>query len=284
MNPLSVVLVLLAAASFPRSSSRAEHVLRTVRSDQIDGIVEHACLLVGIPPCSESLLTLLSTLSTAYNNDSTVYIALLEQNPNHVVKGIKWSKASQKSNQTGNIAFFRKKVADRSCLLTPPAVSYADPYPGPLSADALVTFLNEQCDGFRTMSGGTTPAGILHEQIMGNLYHIPEPVSKCARLKTLPTKEEFFWKYLTRSQPVVIEGAVRDWPAMKKWSMSHLEERFGEKEVHIKMTKDGCYEGVESASLWPGYSEEWIPEKVRKQLQFPDLVVVRPATPPSCRY
>ena len=275
MNLFRSVVFLLVLASFSSSYNRPDDLLRTISYAEIDSIVESSCLLVGL---QQSSLPLLINVSVVYENDNTVYIGLLENTGNQLYSSLKWSKGSREVSQRTNLAFFPKKVKDRSCLLVPPSAAQAEAYPGPLTAAALVQFLNERCDGFRTVSGGISPAGILHSHIMSNLYHAPSRKSSCTRLKTLPTREEFFTNYLSRSQPVVFEGAAKNWPAMKKWTMSYLEQKYGEKEVHIKMTRDGCYEGVEAASLWPGYSEQWIPHEVRQQLKFPDMVVVRPAT------
>ena len=264
------MLLLLVLASFSSSN-----LLRTIRYAEIGSIVESSCLLVGL---QQSSLALLINVSVVYENDNTVYIALLENTGNQSYSSLKWSKGSRQVGQKTNLAFFHKKVMDRSCLLVPPPIPQAVAYPGPLSAAALVQFLNERCGSFRTVSGGISPTGVFHSHIMSNLYHTPAHRTGCTRLKILPTRQEFFSNYLTRSRPVVFEGAAKNWPAMKKWSMSYLEQKYGEKEVHIKMTRDGCYEGVEAASLWPGYSEKWMPQEVKQQLQFPDLVVVRPAT------
>ena len=60
--------------------------------------------------------------------------------------------------------------------------------------------------------------------------------------------------------------------------MQYLREKYELKDVHVKLTEHGEFEGVESAFLWPGYTPDWIPLEVREKLPFPDLVVVRPAT------
>lgn len=62
-----------------------------------------------------------------------------------------------------------------------------------------------------------------------------------------------------------------------KWKNELIREKLSEKSVHIKLTPKGDFEGVEPAELWEDYETLKIPEQVKKQLDFPDLVVVRPA-------
>ena len=53
---------------------------------------------------------------------------------------------------------------------------------------------------------------------------------------------------------------------------------FGKNQVHIKLTSDGVFEGCEKAKHFSNFKSFKIPDYVAKQLPFPDLVVVRPAT------
>ena len=94
----------------------------------------------------------------------------------------------------------------------------------------------------------------------------------------MPQRHAFFQEYLLRSRPVVIENAISNWPAIRKWTTNYFYKKYGSQEVHIKLTPNGNFEGVESGKLWGDYKENWIPERVKSQLLFPDLVVVRPAT------
>ncbi|XP_072034515.1 uncharacterized protein [Amphiura filiformis] len=102
-------------------------------------------------------------------------------------------------------------------------------------------------------------------------------IPKCDRI-SVPTWNMFFSRYLKRSKPVVIEGAVNHWPAMHKWTTEYLRSKYGKKEVHIKLAPNGHFEGVEKASLWEDYDSFNIPQDVKVALRYPDLVVVRPAT------
>ncbi|XP_023931467.1 jmjC domain-containing protein 7 [Lingula anatina] len=94
----------------------------------------------------------------------------------------------------------------------------------------------------------------------------------------MPTKEEFFHEYVKRSKPVIIRGTMKDWAALSKWTTDYFKERYLHEEVHVKLTPNGDFEGVEKAELWEDHKTFTIPTDVKKQLHFPDLVVVRPAT------
>ncbi|XP_006818312.2 bifunctional peptidase and (3S)-lysyl hydroxylase Jmjd7-like [Saccoglossus kowalevskii] len=95
---------------------------------------------------------------------------------------------------------------------------------------------------------------------------------------SMPSKEIFFNNYLKRSKPVIITGAMDDWDAITKWSNEFLREKYGKKEIHIKLAPNGEFEGCEPAEVWESYQTFSVPEIVKSQLPFPDLVVVRPAT------
>ena len=76
---------------------------------------------------------------------------------------------------------------------------------------------------------------------------------------------------------------------MKKWTSEFLATKFGSKMVRVAFAPYGEYEGCEKAENFDDFKEFTFPDAVKSQLQFPDLVVVRPAfreilSPPSWRY
>ena len=93
-----------------------------------------------------------------------------------------------------------------------------------------------------------------------------------------PNRDDFFHDFLKISKPVIIKNAIEDWPAYTKWTNAYFNEKYGNKKVHIKLTPSGEFEGVDFASQFDNYRHFKIPNSVRKQLLFPDQVVVRPAT------
>lgn len=99
---------------------------------------------------------------------------------------------------------------------------------------------------------------------------------KCEKIP-MPFRNEFFHKYLKISKPVIITGALDNWQALSKWTNTFFRKNYGKRKVHIKLTPDGEFEGVESATLFENFDDFKIPTTVLKQLPYPDLVVVRPA-------
>ncbi len=283
--------------------------LHRISLASLGGVLEHSCALLAIPPYysnSVQTVALFTQLTVIFKDDPNVFIGLLvphnlEQNFTansgastttkftnaSLIDEIAWKPAylqqvdqmkAQMDKPGPKLAFYQREPRDRTCLMMPPKTKFqAEPYSGRLIVEMLVQFVNEKCDAFRTPKGTLTAAGLFHEHIMKHLY-IPKEMSEdCKRIK-MPQTASFFQEYFFRSRPVVIEDAVKDWPALIKWTPDYLRSLYGEKAIHIKLTEDGNFEGVESAKDWAGYRDDWIPESVKKQLPFPDLVVVRPAT------
>lgn len=55
-----------------------------------------------------------------------------------------------------------------------------------------------------------------------------------------PSREEFEERYVRRSRPVILRGAIGDWPAMSRWSTGYFRERFGDREVPVVRVKNGA--------------------------------------------
>ena len=299
MVKLLVVLLSLCAplltleggstSSWIPPESRGSGHLHQLQLRELTGVLESSCVLACVPPqCDLYVQALLLELSAVFKYDDAVIIA--EVSGANVSSEVKWKAGFDRVTNgddapSARIAFYAREPKDRTCLLISPTVRaqfQAEPYVGPLELETLVQFVNEKCGVYRTVSGALTHTGLFHEHIMRNLYHHPSTTTassmgECKRIQ-VPSKFEFFQEYLLRSRPVVIENATGNWVAMKTWTMEYFRQLYGDREVHIKLTEDGVFEGVESATLWDGYREDRIPKEVVDQLDFPDLVVVRPAT------
>ncbi|KAK6191959.1 hypothetical protein SNE40_003525 [Patella caerulea] len=221
-------------------------------------------------------------------------------------------------NKHDRIIIFQKVVKDRSCLhkipeLKPNIIEFE----ATVTIENLVNFINEHCFTYKSTDGSLSFEGLHRLEILRTLHHV-ENISNlnmgkmyedsqtltCAgshdnnschssnehnlfRLSKIPECERikmedpmnFFHEYLKISKPVIIEGAMEKWKSYK-WTEKFFRKHYGKKEVHIKLTSGGDYEGVESVSLWENYTafSDNIPLEVKLQLKFPDLVVVRPAT------
>lgn len=250
--------------------------LRSTHVANLSRVLASQCALLCVLPCSPYVTSVLTQVNQVFLKDSSVHIGFLSTNSTSTPSDIIWKTAPP--DKPTQLAFYSKEVVDRTCILSPPKSSFkATPYNGQIVPELLVQFLNEKCGTYRTVTGGLDGAGLFHSFIVDNLYHLEDMNVNCPRIQ-MPDQQTFFQQFLFRSKPVIIENGLKDWPAMQKWTVNYLREMYGSKRVHIKLTPDGDFEGVESATLWEGYRDDWIPEGVRSQLQFPDLVVVRPAT------
>ncbi|QRK06190.1 cupin-like domain-containing protein [Archangium violaceum] len=50
--------------------------------------------------------------------------------------------------------------------------------------------------------------------------------------------EEFFTRYYFGHRPVVLQGLMEDWPALRRWSLDYIRETCGEAEVEIMSGRD----------------------------------------------
>ncbi len=258
-----------------QDTTRYSPNLHFVQPSDLSNILYSSCALLAVPPYDIDVQTLLAKFGRIFQNDEQVLIGQFINIENS--SQLLW-KVVTTSHDRSLLAFYAKERRDRTCLLTPKKKQFfAELYVGRLQLEALVQFINEKCGVFRTAGGNLNSAGLFHQHIRKNLYQPAKPVDRCKRIR-MPEKSEFLREYLLRSRPVVIENAVDEWPAMQKWTMEFLHKELGSKEVHLKLTPDGVFEGVENAALWSENHEDWIPEAVRSQLEYPDLVVVRPAT------
>ena len=246
---------------------------RSIHVANLSKVLVSQCALLCVLPCSPSISSVLMHVNQVFLTDPSVFIGFLSTStPGDII----WKTTPP--GKPAQLAFYSKEVLDRTCILSPPKSTFkAIPYVGQVVPELLVQYLNEKCETYRTITGGLNGAGLFHSFIMENLYYLEDMNVVCPRIQ-MPDQQTFFQEFLFRSKPVIIKNGLKDWPAMQKWTADFLREVYGRKRVHVKLTPDGEFEGVESATLWEGYRDDWIPEVVRSQLQFPDLVVVRPAT------
>jgi hypothetical protein len=59
-----------------------------------------------------------------------------------------------------------------------------------------------------------------------------------------PSAARFESEFVRPSRPVILEGAIGDWPAMRKWSLDYFKREFGERELPIIQEKDGAHYDV----------------------------------------
>lgn len=175
---------------------------------------------------------------------------------------------------------------------------------------SLIDFVNIECETYITENGSLSEQGVHREEILrerfyvknisnvqfkdafhpncftegefceanrNQVYHDEAKLPECERLESLPSKDEFFHKFVKKSKPVIFKNILRDWPAFTKWSNAYFRKTFGEKHIRFQMSPNGDYEGVEPIGLWENAQQDELPLSFKDRLSFPDLVLVRPA-------
>ncbi|XP_028404922.1 bifunctional peptidase and (3S)-lysyl hydroxylase JMJD7-like [Dendronephthya gigantea] len=266
--------------------SQEDRDLDRISLHDIEQITRRSCVLAGLPfaeSLNDHFLNVLRKLQfSAFKSEPNVRIALLKQEKD-LLKAIKWDGGDLPSLYNDSIVFFPKIKPDRVCLTPKPKlVLTAEVWKDNVDAQLLLLYLNSKCETFQMLDGSLSVQGKRRQDILTNLYHLPRVpypavAAECERI-AMPSREEFIHKYLFRSKPVIIEGALQKWTALKKWTNIFLESKFGKNMVHIKMTSDGIFEGCDKAKHFSNFKTFHAPDFVSKQLPFPELVVVRPAT------
>lgn len=61
-----------------------------------------------------------------------------------------------------------------------------------------------------------------------------------------PTPSAFQSEFVESSRPVILRGAIDDWPAMQKWSLGYFKEAFGERQLPVVREKNGSHYDAQS--------------------------------------
>ena len=61
-----------------------------------------------------------------------------------------------------------------------------------------------------------------------------DPATAAVPVVRRPSREQFLHEFYAANRPVLIEGAMDDWPAMTEWTMEKLKRRFGERTVEVQ--------------------------------------------------
>lgn len=267
------------------------------------------CLLVMVPSgsycekdpgcaaasaCSDGV----SKVDRAFRNDERVYVRYYNDSWDGWIKDSVESELAL-TEESCVVLVYKKPILDRTCLTTLPPVQPSKPLVmSPLSSpsfEAVLSSINSACGTFRLEGCGLSVQGHHRQYIKDNLFSVKSlensvtayevfpvkqfPISdipQCERV-TIKSWNQFFVDYLQISKPVIITGAIDSWKAKSKWTNRFLRQKYGNQKVHIKMSPTSDYEGIEPAQWWENYERFYIPPTVKFKLQFPDLVVPRPA-------
>lgn len=81
----------------------------------------------------------------------------------------------------------------------------------------------------------------MHASVLPTDPRLDRPIPHMTPIPRIapPSAEEFEAEYVQRSRPVILRGAIDDWPAMRRWSPAYFKERFGDREVPVARAKNG---------------------------------------------
>ena len=90
---------------------------------------------------------------------------------------------------------------------------------------------------------------------------MPKQERECRRIG-VPTPEQFL-ALVSKSEPVIIEGALQNWSALHKWDMEYLNQKVGHTEVRYFAADDFRFERVVDAKDIPALYKDSGHLKVR---------------------
>jgi len=71
----------------------------------------------------------------------------------------------------------------------------------------------------------------------GRLAEMRDPEPRIDRLER-PSGDVFFRDYYAGHRPLLITGAIDDWPAMELWSLDYFEARLGDPQVEVQLGRE----------------------------------------------
>eukprot|EP00457_Paulinella_chromatophora_P008552 gb/GEZN01008590.1/.p1 GENE.gb/GEZN01008590.1/~~gb/GEZN01008590.1/.p1 ORF type:complete len:395 (+),score=60.56 gb/GEZN01008590.1/:33-1217(+) len=92
------------------------------------------------------------------------------------------------------------------------------------------------------------------------------PVKQVDRISVPVDVLTFHREYVAKNRPVIIEGALDDWPALGKWNKSYLASVLGSELVTIDVTPDGLGDAVVDG--------KWFVTPVEKKMTFREFVQI----------
>ena len=157
----------------------SDSVLYDFEESNILLVVEDTCLFVGKQPVNPRLRDVLEQLSNVFSEENGVEVGTLDVANFRWPSGtsLQWKYSDVFHNLQGDsaeVAFFRRKEIDRTCLMKPKHVVYpfAEAYGGPFTLEAMVPFVNSVCGTFRAINGRISSAGEEKARIFQNLFHV----------------------------------------------------------------------------------------------------------------
>ncbi|XP_078583399.1 uncharacterized protein LOC144866073 [Branchiostoma floridae x Branchiostoma japonicum] len=164
-------LFLFLALQFNLSSS-----LYQFSPQDVESILQDACILAGVLPLDESVVSTLVSLEKAFRYEEGVMVGVIGGDFRwETGEKLKWADDGKLSGEPRDVAFFPHAAAERNCLILPPKVRpRAHVYTESRSPEVMVEFINQNCNTYRTLEGNLSFQGLHREEILGNIFRVSD--------------------------------------------------------------------------------------------------------------
>ncbi|CAH1256685.1 JMJD7 [Branchiostoma lanceolatum] len=165
------ILFLFLALQFPLSSS-----LYQFSPQDVEMILQDACIVAGVLPVNETVVSTLVSLERAFRYEEGVMVGVIHGDFRwETGEKLKWADERKLLGEPKDVAFFPRAAVERNCLILPPKVKpRAQIYTESRSPEVMVEFLNQNCNTYRTLEGNLSFQGLHREEILGNIFHVAD--------------------------------------------------------------------------------------------------------------
>ena len=108
-------------------------------------------------------------------------------------------------------------------------------YPRPIAEQSMAELATNPIfiSAFRVQKAGRKLSGLM--RAMGELF-----VHSAFELRRLEVSSaEFYSEFFFTNRPVILQGLMREWPAVEKWRPEYFKSRYGEVVVEVMVGRDG---------------------------------------------
>ncbi|XP_066275806.1 uncharacterized protein [Branchiostoma lanceolatum] len=165
------ILFLFLALQIPHSSS-----LYQFSPQEVEMILQDACIVAGVLPLDEAVVSTLVSLERAFRYEEGVMVGVIHGDFRwETGEKLKWADERKLQGEPKDVAFFPRAAAQRNCLILPPKVKpRAHIYTESRSPEVMMEFLNQNCNTYRTLEGNLSFQGLHREEILENIFHVSD--------------------------------------------------------------------------------------------------------------
>ncbi|XP_078667713.1 uncharacterized protein LOC144909547 [Branchiostoma floridae x Branchiostoma belcheri] len=142
----------------------------------VEMILQDACIVAGVLPLDEAVVTALVSLDRAFRYEERVVVGVMQADFRwETGEKLRWADEQKLPGVTKDVAFFPRTAEERNCLILPPKVKpRAHIYTESRSPEVMLEFINQNCNTYRTLEGDVSFQGLHREEILGNIFRVAE--------------------------------------------------------------------------------------------------------------